>query len=92
MENVKTIGHVCLTLKEGAVVKIGDDVEVEIVRVGGSGIGIATRIRITAPIVKKIYRVKKNVEKRSEPGLSGECVGTLPEGTRNDIGLRKEDL
>jgi sRNA-binding carbon storage regulator CsrA len=54
------MGHICLTLKKDSTVKVGEDVEIYVKQVGGAGIGNAVRIVVTAPIEKKIYRVKKD--------------------------------
>jgi sRNA-binding carbon storage regulator CsrA len=58
----KDIGHICLTLKTGNTIRIGEDVEVFVMQTGGHPIGNAVRVRVTAPVAKKIYRVKKNAE------------------------------
>ena len=52
------IGNICLTLKEESRIRVGDDVEIYIKQVTGAGIGDAVRIVISAPVKKKIYRVK----------------------------------
>jgi len=53
------VGHICLTLKEGMLVQVGDDVQVLIKEVRGHGIGKAVRIVIMAPVSKKIFKVKQ---------------------------------
>lgn len=52
------IGNVMMALKEGDTVTVGDDVQIVVVSVGGNGTGRATRLRISAPKIKRITRIK----------------------------------
>lgn len=53
-------GRICLSLKTGESVQIGDDVVVYVRSPGGHGTGNAVRLSITAPKKKKVYRIKNN--------------------------------
>lgn len=59
----KDVGHVCMTLKREARVRVGEDVEIYIKQIMGHGAGNAVKIVVTAPIVKKVYRIKQDVSK-----------------------------
>jgi len=61
VEIVEKPGRVCLTLKVGETVQIGDDVLVYVRASGGHGTGGKhVKLSITAPKSKKVYRHKNN--------------------------------
>ena len=58
---MKDIGSVCLTMKQGGVIEIGDDIVLQVLARPGRRIGKSVRIRISAPRDIRIQRRPEDV-------------------------------
>lgn len=66
-KSLDDIGNICVTIRLGERIQIGEDAVLQVISSGGRGSGKGVRLRITAPRRVKVIRLKKEEKECPNP-------------------------